>query len=311
MADSALWPVQILLLGSAVPVAVEAYKAKPPGFYILWAITALMVVIGLLAPVLVSPAMGAILYGIATNPSTWFVGAVAMFFVLRPYWSQHARTDKAASSTYAAPAALPFDDAELRSMLADNSEILETLARDAQNFRERLAALEERVTEALERQTSLPFLEGRLRGAQKREQTAKEWLASAATACELLAEFIGQVKAGEHAETSPHNMEFVLRRAQDNMKLAMSVQNDRNWPEGDRFVWEDCKPQIRRSSTPTLEPSRFDLSENARFVACLENLLRRGLDFERRLKQFAEQRRREKAAIESQIKAELMRIDAG
>jgi hypothetical protein len=83
---TALWPVQILLLGSAVPVAVEAYKAKPPGFYVLWAITALLVVAGLVAPMLVSKPVAAALYEMATNPGTWFVLAVGLFFVMRPFW---------------------------------------------------------------------------------------------------------------------------------------------------------------------------------------------------------------------------------
>ena len=84
--------IQLLLLGSAVPVALEAYKAKPPGFYVLWTITTVMVLAGFFFPQLakLSPVAGAVLVDLAANPSTWFTLLVGVFFVLRPYWTKDA-----------------------------------------------------------------------------------------------------------------------------------------------------------------------------------------------------------------------------
>jgi hypothetical protein len=99
----ALWPVQIMLLSSAVPVAIEAYKAKPPGLYVLWAITAAMVIGGIFGPMLVSEQVGAGLDALASNPLTWFILIVALFFVLRPFWQK---------------AAAAYDDTVLRDEIA-------------------------------------------------------------------------------------------------------------------------------------------------------------------------------------------------
>lgn len=113
MADAALWPVQIMLLGAAVPVAIEAYKAKPPGFYALWAATALMVIGGVLAPVIASAKVAASLSALAANPSTWFILLAALFFVLRPYWQKGAGA---------------YDDTALRGEMAETETAIEALA---------------------------------------------------------------------------------------------------------------------------------------------------------------------------------------
>lgn len=81
--------IQLAFFAAAVPVALEAYKAQNIARIVLWSVALGFAAAGFLWPWLGAslPVVAENIGRLATDPVTWFVLAVAVFFVIRPMWT--------------------------------------------------------------------------------------------------------------------------------------------------------------------------------------------------------------------------------
>jgi hypothetical protein len=103
----------------AVPVALEAYKARGRARIVLWGVAGLFGFAGFVWPFLKDglPTVSAKLAELATNPTTWFALAIAVFFVLRPLWTKST----AINSTEPAHS----DNAQIQELIAEVAKLQE------------------------------------------------------------------------------------------------------------------------------------------------------------------------------------------
>lgn len=82
--------IQLFFFATAVPVALEAYKARGLARIVLWAVAGIFGIAGFIWPALKDglPAIGAKLAELATDPVAWFALLIVVFFILRPFWSK-------------------------------------------------------------------------------------------------------------------------------------------------------------------------------------------------------------------------------
>ncbi len=85
--------IQLFFFATAVPVALEAYKAQGRARIALWAVAAIFGFTGFVWPFMSDrlASLQTAVEQIASNPTAWFVLMVALFFVLRPYWKNTER----------------------------------------------------------------------------------------------------------------------------------------------------------------------------------------------------------------------------
>jgi hypothetical protein len=122
--------IQLFFFAAAVPVALEAYKARGMARTALWGAAALFGIAGFIWPLLSKtlPMITGGLAQLATNPVTWFVLSVAVFFVVRPYWAPGAHD----GSVITAP---PYDDTNIRGELTALTDQRQAIVEDYQNMR--------------------------------------------------------------------------------------------------------------------------------------------------------------------------------
>lgn len=89
--DSTL-TIQLFFWATGVPVALEAYKARGRARIALWAVAGVFGIAGFVWPFVNEKwaSIGTWLGELVANPSTWFILAVTVFFVLRPLWTKPA-----------------------------------------------------------------------------------------------------------------------------------------------------------------------------------------------------------------------------
>lgn len=96
--------IELFLLGCAVPVALEAYKADKPATWVLWGAAVTFGILGFSYQwlVTVAPVITNIIARIVGSPASWFSLTVALFFVARSFWTRRSETLMASSGLYAA-----------------------------------------------------------------------------------------------------------------------------------------------------------------------------------------------------------------
>lgn len=137
--DDAL-PIQLFWFASAVPVALEAFKASDRARLVLGGVAAAFAISGFAWPSLSArwPTLQRLVGELAQNPSAWFAIAVAVFFVLRPYW-----TKSSPQSDYVPQ---PYDDSSLQQQIREMAEDRKAIINDYQ----RMSGLEAKLLEKIE-----------------------------------------------------------------------------------------------------------------------------------------------------------------
>lgn len=190
----------------------------------------------------------------------------------------------------------------------DAEQEIERLKQNHDNLRDRFVELAAEVRAAIGKQTALPLLQGRHTNAKRDHESADRWLEMAEAGCRNLAGFIEKIKGGEHANSRGLIIKASLQTAIKPLRDALPVENEPDWTGADRLILTDCEPKTRSPRSLSDDSIRFDLAENALFIACLENNLQRGLNFATELKNFSARRKRKLDAIGYEIEAELRRI---
>ena len=137
--------IQLFFFGLAVTVALEAYKAIAPARYVLWAGTLLFVLIAFLWVRLSEaiPRLQTAMAEVTTNPTTWFVLAVAIYFVVRPYWK--GEVQPIISHTFA-----PYDDHELQNSIDGVDQKLKDLKDEFNHEVDRIKRHDDALEKAIE-----------------------------------------------------------------------------------------------------------------------------------------------------------------
>jgi hypothetical protein len=133
IAVAALFGVEAIKVKERLPRIIFAAIAV---FFALWAILVERIANAW-------PKVGAFVTGTFEQPVSWFVLAVALFFVLRPFWQRTTNRNGGSSTlSHLDHPPQPYDDTDLREKVDSNTEILAAFARDAQGINSRIAEVE-------------------------------------------------------------------------------------------------------------------------------------------------------------------------